>query len=239
LNQSGRPSTPVHYAHFTASQSIIQKFLSTRLAGFHPLALHFPRRPVRGPAACSFLPYEVHVPASSPKIAVFPGTFDPLTLGHLDIIDRGRKLFDQLIVAIGVNPVKEHLFSVEERLTVTRQLTKKFKNVRVEAYEGLTMRLVKKRKAAAILRGLRNLTDLDYEFRIALTNRKLAGVETVFIMTAEEFGFTSSSLIKQIVILGGNPHQLKSVLPRQVIDRLIYYRENKLGPFGTKPIEHV
>jgi pantetheine-phosphate adenylyltransferase len=179
------------------------------------------------------------VPASSPKIAVFPGTFDPLTLGHLDIIDRGRKLFDRLIVAIGVNPLKEHLFSVEERLAVTRQLTRKFKNVSVEAYEGLTMQLVKKRKAAAILRGLRNLADLDYEFRIALTNRKIAGVETVFIMTAEEFGFTSSSLIKQIVALGGNPQQLRSLLPQQVIDRLIYYRDNKLGAFGTQPIEHV
>jgi pantetheine-phosphate adenylyltransferase len=179
------------------------------------------------------------VPASSPKIAVFPGTFDPLTLGHLDIIDRGRKLFDRLIVAIGVNPGKEHLFSVDERLAVTRQLTKKFKNVTVEAYDGLTMQLVKKRKAAAILRGLRNLADLDYEFRIALTNRKLAGVETVFIMTAEEFGFTSSSLIKQIVALGGNPQQLRSLLPQQVIDRLIYYRDHKLGPFGRQPIEHV
>jgi pantetheine-phosphate adenylyltransferase len=179
------------------------------------------------------------VPASSPKIAIFPGTFDPLTLGHLDIIDRGRKLFDRLIVAIGVNPVKDHLFSVEERLAVTKQLTKKFKNVTVEAYEGLTMQLVRKRKAAAILRGLRNLADLDYEFRIALTNRKLAGVETVFIMTAEEFGFTSSSLIKQIVTLGGNPHQLRGLLPQQVIERLIYYRDNKLGPFGKQPIEHV
>jgi pantetheine-phosphate adenylyltransferase len=177
--------------------------------------------------------------ASTPKIAVFPGTFDPLTLGHLDIIERGRKLFDHLIVAIGVNPGKDHLFSVEERLSVTRLLTRKFKNVSVEAYEGLTMQLVKKRKAAAILRGLRNLTDLDYEFRIALTNRKVAGIETVFIMTREEFGFTSSSLIKQIVMLGGDPQQLRQLLPPQVIKQLINHRDKKIGPFARQPTETV
>ena len=165
--------------------------------------------------------------------------FDPLTLGHIDVIDRGRKLFDQLIVAIGVNPGKDQLFSVEERLEMARSLTKKYRNVKVEAYEGLTVQLVKKRKASAILRGLRNLTDLDYEFRIALTNRKVAGVETVFIMTREEFGFTSSSLIKQIVTLGGNPHQLRELLPERVIDRLIYYRNKKLGPFSRQPTDSV
>ena len=178
------------------------------------------------------------MPVRKPKIAVFPGMFDPLTLGHIDVIDRGRKLFDELIVAIGVNPGKDQLFSVEERLEITRALTKRFRNVKVEAYEGLTVRLVKKRKASAILRGLRNLTDLDYEFRIALTNRKVAGVEIVFIMTRQEFGFTSSSLIKQIVTLGGNPHQLRELLPERVIERLIYYRSKKLGPFARRPNDH-
>src|SRR5437868_810142 len=159
------------------------------------------------------------------KIAVFPGTFDPLTLGHLDIIERGRKLFDRLIVAVGENPEKHELFPVEERLELIRAHTRKFKNVSVEAYRGLTVTLVRKRGASAILRGLRNLTDLDYEFRIALTNRKVAGVETVFIMTREEFGFTSSSLIKQIVMLGGDAHKLKDLLPAKVIARLIEFRE--------------
>jgi pantetheine-phosphate adenylyltransferase len=172
---------------------------------------------------------------AGPKIAVFPGTFDPITLGHLDIIDRGRKLFDELIVAIGVNPEKDHLFPVDERLATIRSLVKRFPNVTVEAYAGLTVELVRKRKAAAILRGLRNLTDLDYEFRVALTNRKVAGVETVFIMTREDFGFTSSSLIKQIVTLGGDPHKLAELLPAPVIERLIEYRDQKRGPFGRTP----
>ncbi len=176
-------------------------------------------------------------PKKPPTLAIFPGTFDPLTFGHLDIIDRGRKLFDHLIVAIGINPTKEHLFPVEERLTMARSLTKSFANVSVEAYEGLTVGLVKRRGAAAILRGLRNLSDMDYEFRVALTNRKVAGVETVFIMTREEFGFTSSSLIKQIVTLGGHPRQLKELLPAMVIKRLIYYRDKGLGGFGEVPRE--
>jgi pantetheine-phosphate adenylyltransferase len=179
-----------------------------------------------------------HAQASHPahnRLAIFPGTFDPITLGHLDIIDRGRKLFDHLIVAIGVNPSKDQLFPIEERLSMIRTLLKPFRNVTLEAYEGLTVELVRKRRAAAILRGLRNLTDLDYEFRIALTNRRVAGVETVFIMTREEFGFTSSSLIKQIVTLGGDPHSLSELLPTRVIERLMYYRDNKLGPFGRTP----
>jgi pantetheine-phosphate adenylyltransferase len=174
---------------------------------------------------------------SSEKIAVFPGTFDPITLGHLDIIERGRKLFDRLIVAIGINPEKEYLFPLEERLSLIRHLVKRLDNVSVEAYSGLTVQFVQQHQAAAILRGLRNLTDLDYEFRVALTNRKVAGVETVFIMTREEFGFTSSSLIKQIVTLGGDPQKLKELLPAPVIKRLIYYRDHKIGAFGTPPKE--
>src|SRR6185503_13260615 len=128
-----------------------------------------------------------------------------------------------------------HLFPVEERLRLIGPLIRRFKNVSVESYEGLTVELVKKRKAAAILRGLRNLSDLDYEFRVALTNRKVAGVETVFIMTREEFGFTSSSLIKQIVTLGGDPHKLSELLPKIVIERLVHYRKNRIGPFGETP----
>jgi pantetheine-phosphate adenylyltransferase len=167
--------------------------------------------------------------------AIFPGTFDPITLGHIDIIERSRRIFDHLIVAIGENREKTELFPVEERLAIIRPLVRRFPNVSVEAYSGLTVDFAKRRRATAILRGLRNLSDLDYEFRIALTNRKVADVETVFIMTREEFGFTSSSLIKQIVTLGGNPHQLRALLPARVIQRLAYYRDHKLGAFAHAP----
>jgi pantetheine-phosphate adenylyltransferase len=181
------------------------------------------------------MPHTTKSPRTNHILAVFPGTFDPITRGHLDIIDRGRRLFDHLIVALGVNPEKDHLLPPEERLKLVRHLVKPYKNVTAEAYEGLTIDLVKKHRAAAILRGLRNLSDMDFEFRVALTNRKVAGVETVFIMTREEFGFTSSSLIKQIVTLGGDPRRLHDLLPKPVIDRLIFYRDRKLGAFATTP----
>lgn len=178
-------------------------------------------------------------PARAAKVrrtlAIYPGTFDPITLGHLDVIERGRRLFDHLIVAIGVNPSKDHLLPVEERIELIQNLVKRFPNVSVEAYEGLTVQLVKKRRATAILRGLRNLSDMDFEFRVAITNRRLAGVETVFIMPREEFGYTSSTIIKEIVTMGGDPHQLKELLPKIVMERLDYYRAHKLGAFGQAP----
>jgi pantetheine-phosphate adenylyltransferase len=154
------------------------------------------------------------------KIAVFPGTFDPPTLGHLDVIDRGRHLFDRLIVGIGVNSDKSELFPVELRQRLLEELTQDWPNTTVEAYSGLTVDLVKKRSAVAILRGLRNMTDLEYEFQLALTNRAIASVDTVFIMTNERFGFTSSSLIRQIAALGGDLDKLKSLLPHSVIKEL-------------------
>ena len=169
------------------------------------------------------------------KVAIFPGTFDPITLGHLDIIDRGRRLFDRLIVALGVNPQKEQLLPVAERLRLINRVVKPFKNVSAEAFEGLTVDFVKRHKAAVILRGLRNLSDMDFEFRLALTNRKVSGVETIFIMTREDFGFTSSSLIKEMLTLGGDPRQLHDLLPRPVVERLVYYRDRKLGIFGRAP----
>jgi len=168
----------------------------------------------------------------SEKIAVFPGTFDPPTLGHIDVIARGRLLFDRLIVAVGHNPDKIDLFSIPERLEIIASLVRDYPNVAVETYEGLTFELVKRRGAVAILRGLRNMADLEYEFQIALTNRHIAAVETVFIMTSEQFGFTSSSLIKQIVALGGDPGQLTSILPAIVIEKLRTYAAQKFGPFA-------
>ncbi|MGC8561263.1 MAG: pantetheine-phosphate adenylyltransferase [Phycisphaerae bacterium] len=154
------------------------------------------------------------------KIAIFPGTFDPPTLGHLDVIERGRHLFDRLIVAIGVNSDKTELFPVALRQQLLEELTRDWANTTVEAYTGLTVDLVKKRSAVAILRGLRNMTDLEYEFQLALTNRAIASVDTVFIMTNERFGFTSSSLIRQIAALGGDLNKLTTLLPDRVIKEL-------------------
>jgi pantetheine-phosphate adenylyltransferase len=154
------------------------------------------------------------------KIAVFPGQFDPITLGHLDVIRRGVKLFDELIVAVGVNPEKREFFSVEERVAMIKSLVKGIDGVSVESYSGLTVDFVRSAKATAILRGIRDVSDLRYEFQLAMANRTVGGVETVFIMTGDQFALTSSSLIRQIVALGGDVRKLSEVLPAVVIAKL-------------------
>ncbi len=157
---------------------------------------------------------------STTKTALFPGTFDPVTLGHIDIIRRATDLFDQLVVAIGSNPEKRELFSLDERLAMIREaLAGERLEVRVESYDGLTVDYARAIGAAVIVRGIRNYTDLQFEFQLALTNRAVADVETVFIMAGELHGFTSSTLIKQIAASGRIEH-LKTLLPDPAIRRL-------------------
>lgn len=148
---------------------------------------------------------------------MFPGAFDPVTNGHLDVIERGRKLFDQLVVAVGHNPEKHHLFTQAERVEMLRDLVANMDNVRVDAYASLTVDYARKIGASAILRGIRNADDLHFEFQIALTNRQVAGVETVFIMTSVQYAFTSSSLIKQVAAMGGD---VSSLVPPGVAERI-------------------
>jgi pantetheine-phosphate adenylyltransferase len=160
------------------------------------------------------------MPTKPRKIAVFPGQFDPITNGHLDIISRAGQLFDELIVAVGINPEKREMFSIDERVEMIRQLLPHAPGVKVQKYTGLTVDFVRSAQATAILRGIRDVSDLRYEFQLALANRAVGGVETVFIMTGDQFALTSSSLIRQIVELGGDVGQLKDVLPDLVIKRL-------------------
>lgn len=151
--------------------------------------------------------------------AIFPGSFDPITNGHLDVINRGMKLFDELIIAVGRSPVKNQLFTPEERVEMIAELIRqrRMQGVSVESFDGLTVEYAAKKKADVILRGLRSLTDVQYEFQLAMTNRAVAGIETVFIMTSEQYGFTSSTLIRQVASLGGN---LSNLLPENVHNRL-------------------
>lgn len=148
---------------------------------------------------------------------IFPGSFDPITNGHLDVIQRGTKLFDELIIAVGRSPVKNQLFTPEERLEMITELITDMPTVSVESFEGLTVEYAAKKKADIILRGLRSLTDVQYEFQLAMTNRAVAGIETIFIMTSEQFGFTSSTLIREVASLGGN---ISNLVPKNVYDRL-------------------
>lgn len=151
--------------------------------------------------------------------AIFPGSFDPITNGHLDVISRGMKLFDELIIAVGRSPVKNQLFTPEERVEMIKEIIRdrKMEGMSVESFEGLTAEYAAKRKADVILRGLRSLTDVQYEFQLAMTNRAVAGIETVFIMTSEQYGFTSSTLIREVASLGGN---LSNLIPPTVYERL-------------------
>lgn len=164
------------------------------------------------------------------KIGVFPGQFDPITNGHLDVIRRGVRLFDELIVAVGINPEKRGLISLSERVRIIRTLLKDEPGVRVEQYTGLTVDFVRQAKATAILRGIRDVSDLRYEFQLALANRAVGGVETVFIMAGDQFALTSSSLIRQVVALGGDVRQLKGLLPDIVVEWLQTHKMPKAGP---------
>lgn len=151
------------------------------------------------------------------RIAIFPGTFDPITNGHLDVIQRGAGLFDELIIAVGENPDKSLLMGLQERAELIREVVQGIANVRVETFQGLTVDFARRVGAAVILRGIRNSSDLQFEFQVALTNRAVAGVETVFIMTSTEYAFTSSSLIKQIAIMGGD---VSSLVPPQALPHI-------------------
>jgi pantetheine-phosphate adenylyltransferase len=138
------------------------------------------------------------------KTAVFPGSFDPITLGHYDIIKRGISLFDKVIVAIGVNAEKKYMFTLEERLHFIRESFKDEPKVEVVTYEGLTIDLCKKVGAKFILRGLRNPADFEFEKAIAHTNRQLSRIETVFLLTAAKTSYISSSIVRDVLRNGGD-----------------------------------
>ncbi|MBU4258744.1 MAG: pantetheine-phosphate adenylyltransferase [Proteobacteria bacterium] len=139
------------------------------------------------------------------KIAIYPGSFDPITNGHIDIVERGLKIFDKIIVAILRNPAKETLFTVEERKEMIETSLNKYSNIEVDIFDGLLVNYAKKRNADTILRGMRAVSDFEYEFQLALMNRKLnREIQTVFLMTGLRWIFTSSSIIKEAASFGGN-----------------------------------
>jgi pantetheine-phosphate adenylyltransferase len=153
------------------------------------------------------------------RIAVYPGTFDPVTNGHIDIVQRGRKLFDHIVVAILHNPAKKALFSIDERLEMLRASMKHIPGLSFDVFEGLLVQYVQTRGAQAILRGMRAVSDFEYEFQLALMNRKLnRDIETVFLMTGMRWFFTSSSIIKEAALFGGD---ISDMVPALVNQRVI------------------
>jgi pantetheine-phosphate adenylyltransferase len=158
------------------------------------------------------------------KHAVYVGSFDPVTLGHMDIIHRGASLFDKLTVGIGINPEKTPLFSPDERLNLMRDIFADQNNIEVKTFSGLTVRFVRECGAMVMLRGMRTLTDIEAEFTMSLANHVLAPeLETVFLMSNEKYTHISSTLIKQIAKMGGEDTDrlLKDFVPQQVIAPLL------------------
>jgi len=157
----------------------------------------------------------------SANIAVFPGMFDPVTHGHLDIIQRASRLYDKLILAVGDNPLKTEVFTLEERREMLASHTADLPNVEVRIYSGLTVEFARTVGARTILRGIRDTVDLHAELEIATTNLIIGGIETVFLMTTSQHILTSSTLIKQIVEIGRyNPDHLARLVPLDVAKRL-------------------
>ena len=139
------------------------------------------------------------------KHCIYPGTFDPFTNGHLDVLERAARLFDRLTVAVALDSTKKPLFTPEERVAMIRPNVKRFRHVRVVSFDGLLVEFARREKACAIIRGLRALSDFEFEFNMALMNRHLEPeVETIFVMPNEAYSYTSSSLVKQIAKLGGD-----------------------------------
>ena len=145
---------------------------------------------------------------TSKKIAVFPGSFDPITLGHVDIINRALPLFDTIIIAIGSNAAKNHMWSLEQRKATIESLFENNDTIKVATYQGLTASFCKNQGAQFILRGLRNSTDFEYEQTIAQANDKVNGIESVFIISSPEYGFISSSIVRDIARNGGDYSKL-------------------------------
>lgn len=158
----------------------------------------------------------------SNRVAVYPGTFDPIHHGHLDIIGRGSRMFDRLIVGVGINPEKSPFFSLSERVDLTRNVVSRFGNVTVEPFEGLAVSFVRKAGARLMLRGLRTTTDMENEFTMSLMNHNLdPEIETVFLMAKETYSHLSSSLLRQIASFGGDltnfvPAEIRAALMKRV-----------------------
>ena len=157
--------------------------------------------------------------APSPRVAVYTGVFDPVHFGHIDVIQRGSRLYDRLVVGVGINPEKTNYFSLEERVELLRRLAAPLGNVEVRPFTGLAVQFVRDVGARVMFRGLRTWSDMEYEFSMSLTNRNLdPEIETVFLMAKEDLSHISSSLIRQIAVFGG---ALEKFVPHEVKDALL------------------
>ncbi|NCO83617.1 MAG: pantetheine-phosphate adenylyltransferase [Nitrospirae bacterium CG_4_10_14_3_um_filter_44_29] len=148
------------------------------------------------------------------RIAIYPGTFDPITNGHIDLVQRGLRIFDKVIIAITTAQKKQPLFTADERIDLIKNALKGFKNVSVDSFNGLLIEYAKSKNGTAVIRGLRAVSDFEYEFQMALMNRRLAvAIETVFMMPSEEYSFLTSTIVKEVASFGGS---VKGLVPEAV-----------------------
>ncbi|HOK03903.1 MAG TPA: pantetheine-phosphate adenylyltransferase [Victivallales bacterium] len=155
------------------------------------------------------------------KTAFFPGSFDPVTFGHLDVIQRAANLFDKLIVAVALNTSKEPMFSVEKRVKILKASCSSIKNIEIISFEGLLVNAINKYNVSAVIRGLRAISDFEYEFQMAMMNREInSKFETIFLMPSPQYSFVSSRMIKEIINLGGD---VSAFVPKAVIEELKNY----------------
>jgi len=151
-------------------------------------------------------------------IAVYPGTFDPVTNGHVDLVERSLRIFDELVVAVAANPKKQPLFSLNERIDLFRKAISRYRRVKIEGFDGLLVDYVRAKKAVGIIRGLRAVSDFEYEMQMALMNRRLdSDIETVFLMPNEEYSFITSTIVKEAASYGGD---VSSLVPKVVVEKL-------------------
>jgi len=170
--------------------------------------------------------------AAQGVIAIYPGSFDPITNGHLDLIDRGARLFSKLVVSVLGNESKQPLFSTEERMEMLREAVRGYSNVEVDNFTGLVVDYAAQKGASVLLRGIRAISDYEYELQMELMNRRLRPeLETVFLMAGEEFSFISSRLVKEVIRLGGS---ISGLVPPFVEDRLRQRMSKQAAPAGTR-----
>jgi pantetheine-phosphate adenylyltransferase len=154
------------------------------------------------------------------RIAVYPGTFDPVTCGHQDIVERSLRVFDRVVVGIGPNPKKAPLFTIQERLSMLQEVFKGLPEVRIRSFDGLLVNFVREENAHAIVRGLRAISDFESEFQMALMNRKLdSEIETVYLMPSEEYSYLTSSMIKEIAQFGGDISSLVPPVVKEMLEK--------------------
>jgi len=167
------------------------------------------------------------------KIAIYPGTFDPITNGHIDLVQRTLKIFDEVIIAVAPSMKKQPLFTTEERLELIRQSVKGMKGARTESFNSLLVDYVKKSRSIAIIRGLRAVSDFEYELQMALMNRRLnAHIETVFMMPSEEYTFLTSTMVKEVVSFGGNVKGLVPEVVEKALKKKLKIQKSKLKIVG-------